>query len=919
MSNYNSIKAIINANVKTNGKQEISGSVLNSVLNAMVNALGAGYQYAGVATPDSNPGTPDTNVVYIAATAGTYAYMGGLAVAEGEVAILRYNGTWTKDVTGAATAKEMFGINRDIYGRTVPKTDLPTRNGSMGNSGNVNAVVWLNIPCAGYDYIHFRINKPFAAAGNIYVFSYTLPNGSYHDKVDDDIANGFYQDDINKELTLSVKGLNSFTIQCYETSLPFSYPSSCTPVRVASFASGEGLEYYLTKDNTLISQLRTEVNHIADFTIVNQNNSNLPNFDESTQTLDFGEDPVFCCRGKRYVPAQIWASDESKYRAIRWPSPDDDEVGPALILVFNADDCTFAFKRYSAALASAECIVGGLRTSRTSKHVIAHMPFQFTINGISAETEVSKLARISKTTSFILINQNSSTLPNFDDTNKQLDFGSDPVIFCKGQKYQPAVIWSSDTSKFRAIPWILSVTTAQILVFKTSDCTFFFKAYFYSPADDEVIIGGIRLNPNNTMRVANVPFLYTINGKNLWLEWNSIIPSFQGRRVSIIPTGISAISLPNLDTATRTLSFGADTGIEIGGESHIGTANLSVTIPSNGTTAFRIWFDLDSKTLSATEYKRTYPTNSRKVLLGSIRWATDGSIYADLPFDITFNGGNAGRLYRSYSDTPHYYSGEKIVIGGTLRLRKQIDYTSYGTLSHSGGQGLAIYNEQYLVRLYNGGGIAIFDLTAQTKLGEFDLASAGSENHANCLNFGKKFDSSDTLPLMYISEAYGQNRLFVERVNGNFSSSSLIQTISFSGVLPSSHNGNSFAVDVLGNRLFMVIHLPDHNVMVKVFDLPSISNASVTLTSDDVLDSYTIEGIENIMQGVTYQGGKLLMPFGFGTSAYPSSFAAIDTDKKRLSTFADISFLSGEMEDVTTADNAVVIGNSANKLYYLDF
>ena len=69
MSNYNSIKAIINANVKTNGKQEISGSVLNSVLNAMVNALGAGYQYAGVATPDSNPGTPDTNVLYIAATA----------------------------------------------------------------------------------------------------------------------------------------------------------------------------------------------------------------------------------------------------------------------------------------------------------------------------------------------------------------------------------------------------------------------------------------------------------------------------------------------------------------------------------------------------------------------------------------------------------------------------------------------------------------------------------------------------------------------------------------------------------------------------------------------------------------------------------------------------------------------------------
>ena len=55
MSNYNSLKATINANIKTNGNQEITGSVLNSVLNAMVTTIGAGYQYAGVATPSANP------------------------------------------------------------------------------------------------------------------------------------------------------------------------------------------------------------------------------------------------------------------------------------------------------------------------------------------------------------------------------------------------------------------------------------------------------------------------------------------------------------------------------------------------------------------------------------------------------------------------------------------------------------------------------------------------------------------------------------------------------------------------------------------------------------------------------------------------------------------------------------------------
>ncbi len=114
MSNYNSLKATINANIKTNGNQEITGNILNSVLNAIVNTLGAGYQYAGIATSSTNPGTPDANVFYIAATAGTYTNMGGLVVFDGEVAILKYNGSWTKDVTGVATAEQVSQLSQKI-------------------------------------------------------------------------------------------------------------------------------------------------------------------------------------------------------------------------------------------------------------------------------------------------------------------------------------------------------------------------------------------------------------------------------------------------------------------------------------------------------------------------------------------------------------------------------------------------------------------------------------------------------------------------------------------------------------------------------------------------------------------------------------------------------------------------------------
>lgn len=116
MSEYSSLKATINANIKTNGNQEITGSIMNSVLTAMVNSLGAGYQFIGVATP-TNPGTaqaPDYKCFYLATTPGTYTNLGGLVVADGEVAILKYDTSWTKGATGIATADQLNQLGQDI-------------------------------------------------------------------------------------------------------------------------------------------------------------------------------------------------------------------------------------------------------------------------------------------------------------------------------------------------------------------------------------------------------------------------------------------------------------------------------------------------------------------------------------------------------------------------------------------------------------------------------------------------------------------------------------------------------------------------------------------------------------------------------------------------------------------------------------
>jgi hypothetical protein len=121
MSDYSSLKATINANIKANNNHEITGAITNSVLNAMVDSLGAGYQFKGVATP-TNPGsaqTPDYKCFYIATTPGTYTYLGGLVVADGEVAILKWDSAWTKEVTGIATAESVRQLGQEAVDATM--------------------------------------------------------------------------------------------------------------------------------------------------------------------------------------------------------------------------------------------------------------------------------------------------------------------------------------------------------------------------------------------------------------------------------------------------------------------------------------------------------------------------------------------------------------------------------------------------------------------------------------------------------------------------------------------------------------------------------------------------------------------------------------------------------------------------------
>lgn len=146
MSNYNSLKTIIDANIKPNGNQEITGQILNSVLKQMVNILGAGYQFAGVATldPATNPGTPDAKVFYVANGKGTYTNFGGIEVTEDEVVILYYDTAWHKVATGIASQEKLTELDSQIEAEATARTEadaaLQTQiNGKQDNIDSFSA------------------------------------------------------------------------------------------------------------------------------------------------------------------------------------------------------------------------------------------------------------------------------------------------------------------------------------------------------------------------------------------------------------------------------------------------------------------------------------------------------------------------------------------------------------------------------------------------------------------------------------------------------------------------------------------------------------------------------------------------------------------------------------------------------------
>lgn len=96
MGNYEQLKQAVSDVIKANGNQEITGAIMQNTLLSIISTVGSNATFAGIATPTTNPGTPDQNVFYIASEPGIYANFGNVKLIDKVLIFSNNNGTWYK-------------------------------------------------------------------------------------------------------------------------------------------------------------------------------------------------------------------------------------------------------------------------------------------------------------------------------------------------------------------------------------------------------------------------------------------------------------------------------------------------------------------------------------------------------------------------------------------------------------------------------------------------------------------------------------------------------------------------------------------------------------------------------------------------------------------------------------------------------
>ena len=183
MGNYEELKTAVQTVIKQNGNEEITGQVMQNTLLNIISTIGANATFAGIATPDTAPGTPDQNVFYLAGTPGTYSNFGGYVLTEGLVMFENSTGAFTAVNLGVNSddVKKKFLADKSIIGMVNIDDNhlfnIPTTGGKDGeyivDPDNDYDSGWIVIPEYGG-----KMSVSGATIRRVTFFNDVLPSGS---------------------------------------------------------------------------------------------------------------------------------------------------------------------------------------------------------------------------------------------------------------------------------------------------------------------------------------------------------------------------------------------------------------------------------------------------------------------------------------------------------------------------------------------------------------------------------------------------------------------------------------------------------------------------------------------------------------------------------------------------------------------
>ena len=275
--------------------------------------------------------------------------------------------------------------------------------------------------------------------------------------------------------------------------------------------------------------------------------------------------------------------------------------------------------------------------------------------------------------------------------------------------------------------------------------------------------------------------------------------------------------------------------------------------------------------------------------------------------------------------------------GGRKGAFKLKDVGALQSDQKQGYQGMCIY-EDWLLSLQNKGYATLYKLPSlEKKTVTFKLGSFADTNHANVAAFGvEKFDESDPLPLVYVSQAYkkvvnGEKDVcYVERISLD-GSSETVQRIMlddqklYGYALQWTIDQQRRHLIGFGNTISNTAEGNRYRIMV--FSIPHLSDGKeVHLTAADAIENYFIQDTDSrypskvVGQGACVWNDCLLMPTGFGSEEAPSIVYVLDLKTKKLRNIIDLSkTLTNEMEDIDFYKDEAYIQTNGRGVVKLTF